>query len=131
MALELEVARGEGVAVVVCRGRIVFGNETTELSKTIRLLLPENPRIVLHLGAVQTIDSGGLGTLIGLVASARRAQGDIKLCSVSPKAREVLQLTKLLEVVEVYPDQPAAVAAFRRSPAAVDSAAPMLRPPKP
>ena len=107
--------RVEGVAVVVCRGRIVFGNETTDLSKTVRRLLPEDPRVVLHLGAVQTIDSGGLGTLIGLVASARRAQGDIKLCSVSPKAHAVLQLTKLLEVVEVYPDPPAAVAAFGRA----------------
>jgi len=122
MALELEVGRAEGVAVVVCRGRIVFGNETTELSKTIRLLLPQDPRIVLHLGAVQTIDSGGLGTLIGLVASARRAHGDLKLCSVSGKAREVLQLTKLLDVVEVYPDEAAAAAAFQGSAAVADRA---------
>jgi len=117
MALELEVGRAEGVAVVVCRGRIVFGNETTEFSKTVRLLLSEDPRIVLHLGAVQTIDSGGLGTLMGLVASARRAQGDLRLCSVSPKVREVLQITKLLDVVQVYPDEAAAVAAFRGSAA--------------
>lgn len=112
MALELKVGQVKGVAVIVCRGRIVFGSETTELSRTIRLLLPENPRVVLNLGAVQTIDSGGLGTLLGLVASARRGEGDIKLCSVSAKVREVLQLTKLIEVLAVLPDEATAVAAF-------------------
>ena len=123
MALELKVGQVKGVAVIVCRGRIVFGSETTELSKTIRLLLPENPRIVLNLEAVQTIDSGGLGTLIGLVASARRGDGDIKLCSVSPKVRDVLQLTKLIEVLAIFPDEATAVAAFPSSGITASTAA--------
>ena len=114
MALKIEVGRTGGVAVVVCRGRIVFGPETTELSKTIRALLQENPRVVLDLGAVQSIDSGGLGTLIGLVASARRSGGDLKLCHLSPKVDEVLRLTKLNEMVEVFPDEQAARRAFQR-----------------
>lgn len=112
MALKIEVGRSGGVAVVVCRGRVVFGPETTELSKTIRTLLEDDPRVVLDLGAVQAMDSGGLGTLIGLVASARRGGGDLKLCHVSQKVDEVLRLTKLCERVESFPDQQAAVRAF-------------------
>lgn len=114
MALEIQIGRSGQVAVVVCRGRIVFGGETTELSKAVRTLLETGSRIVLDLGAVQALDSGGLGTLVGLVASARRSGGDLKLCSLSRKVDEVLRLTKLAEVVEIYPDQPAAVAAFQR-----------------
>ena len=115
MALKIEVGRSGGVAVVVCRGRIVFGPETTELSKTVRTLLQESPRVVLDLGAVQTIDSGGLGTLIGLVASARRSGGDLKLCHASPKVDEVLRITKLCELVEVFPDEQAALRAFEKA----------------
>jgi anti-sigma B factor antagonist len=115
MALKIEVGRSGGVAVVVCHGRIVFGPETTELSRSIRVLLQEDPRVVLDLAAVQTIDSGGLGTLIGLVASARRSGGDLKLCHASPKVDEVLRLTKLNEMVEILPDEQAALKAFQGS----------------
>jgi anti-sigma B factor antagonist len=115
MALELEVGRSGSIAVVVCRGRIVFGRETTELSKTVRTLLDNSPHIVLDLGAVPTMDSGGLGTLLGLVASARRSGGDLKLCNLSRKVDELLRLTKLSEVVEVFPDQQAALGSFVRS----------------
>lgn len=114
MSLEIQVGRSSGVAVVVCRGRIVFGRETTDLSKTIRTLLEDDPRVVLDLGAVQTMDSGGLGTLIGLVASARRGGGDLKLCNLSKKVDDVLRLTKLAEVVAIFPDESAALAAFQR-----------------
>ncbi len=114
MALELEVSRSRDIAVVVCRGRIVFGPETTELSRSVRSLLESSPRVVLDLGAVQTLDSGGLGTLLGLVASARRSGGDLKLCHLSRKVEDVLRLTKLCDVVEVFPDREGAVAAFER-----------------
>ncbi len=115
MPLELETGWSGSIAVVVCRGRIVFGNETTELSKTIRALLDKSPRIVLDLAAVQNLDSGGLGTLLGLVASARRNGGDLKLCNLSRKAEEVLRLTKLAEVVQAFPDRQAALDSFPRS----------------
>ena len=113
MALELEIGRSEDVVVVSCRGRIVFGDETTQLSKKVRALLPESTQIVLNLGAVKDMDSGGLGTLIGLVISARRAGGDLKLCNLSRKVHEVLNVTKFITVVEVYLGESEAVSAFR------------------
>lgn len=112
MALQLEVSRSDGVIVVSCSGRIVFGEETTELAKTVRNLLMESSQIVLDLGAIRELDSGGLGTLLGLVSSARRSGGDIKLCNLSSKAREVLHITRLLTVVEAYSKEEEAVAAF-------------------
>lgn len=114
MALELEIGRADDVIVVWCRGRIVFGEETTELSKKVRALLPESAQIVLNLGAVSYTDSGGLSTLIGLVVSARRAGGDIKLCNLSRSIHDVLRITKLLTAIEVYSGEQEAVSAFRR-----------------
>ncbi len=113
MALALQLRRCDSVVVVACQGRIVFGEETTALCKTVRDLLPGNPQIVLNLQCVENIDSGGIGALMGLVSSARRAGGDVKLCQVSRKVSQVLDITRLYAVVEIFLTEAAAVAAFR------------------
>lgn len=113
MNLTLQFDRTQDVTVVSCCGRIVFGEETTELCRSVRGLLPRNPNIVLNLHAVQHIDSGGLGALVGLVLSARSLGGDIKLCDPSSRVRSLLQLTRLTTVIEVQPTLEQAVAGFR------------------
>ncbi len=112
MKLMLQTTRREAATVIACKGRIVFGEETATLSKTVRELLPDSPRIVLHLGEVKNIDSGGLGALVGLTLSARRAGGDVKLCQVSPRVSHLLEITRLRGVLEVFPTPEEAVAAF-------------------
>jgi anti-sigma B factor antagonist len=62
--------------------------------------------------------SGGLGTLVGLYASARKIGGDIKLARVGGRANEVLQITKLLTLFEVFDKAENAVASFKRASAA-------------
>ena len=64
MALGLDVSRTDDVAVVRCRGRIVFGEEADELRRVVLGLLNETQRIVLNLLWIEDIDSSGLGTLV-------------------------------------------------------------------
>lgn len=113
MKLTLQFDRAQDVTVVSCWGRIVFGEETTELCRSVRDLFPKHPNIVLDLHAVQHIDSGGLGALVGLVLAARNLGGDIKVCNPSSRVRNLLQLTRLSTVIEVLPTQEQAVAGFR------------------
>jgi len=113
MKLELKIGRLENVPVVSCSGRIVFGEETTELCKSVRSLLPWNPQIILNLCAVEHVDSGGLGAVVGLVRSARTLGGDIKICNPSSRVRDVLQLTRLSSVIDVLATEEEAAAAFR------------------
>jgi anti-sigma B factor antagonist len=61
---------------------------------------------------VNYIDSGGLGTLVGVYSSARAAGADIKLTGLSQRVRDVLQITKLVTVFEVYDSEQKALAAF-------------------
>lgn len=112
MGLECNsVMRGE-IAVVYCRGRIVFGEEDDELRRVVLELLRQTRQIVLQLAWVTQIDSGGLGTLVGLYVSARNRDGEIKLAAVSQKVREVLQTTKLTELFDIQVSEEEAVAAF-------------------
>jgi anti-sigma B factor antagonist len=113
MNLKIESHVTDGVAVVSCQGRIVAGEEATGLRQEVKHILPATGQIVLNVSGVTYIDSTGLGTLVGLYSSARAAGGDIKLCGLGQRFREVLQITKLATVFEVYDSEPQAVAAFR------------------
>ena len=74
--------------------------------------LTENNRLVLNLGEVGYIDSGGIGTLVSLYTSARNSGGDIKLVHLTKRVGDLLQITKLITVFESYDDEQKAINAF-------------------
>ena len=112
MALKISNKTANGVVVVYCSGRIVFGEETASLRETVKNLLAENKQLVLNLGGVSYIDSGGLGTLVGLYTSAKAAGGNVKLANLTQRVRDQLVLTKLVTVFEFYDSEEQAVASF-------------------
>ena len=112
MALKISSKTVSGVMVVYCSGRIVFGDETASLRETVKNLLAENLQVVLNLGGVSYIDSGGLGTLVGLYTSAKAAGGNVKLANLTQRVRDQLVLTKLVTVFEFYDSEEQAVASF-------------------
>ena len=121
MALDLDVSRVGDIAVVRCRGRIVFGQETDELRGLILSLLKETNRIVLNLAWVVYIDSSGLGTLVASFISARHRGAEIKFATLAPRARRLLTITKVDRIFEVYDSAEEAVKSFRPHPEAAAS----------
>ena len=114
MSLDARTVMRDDVAVVYLSGAILFGEESASLRSLVRDLLNQSNQIVLDLKEVSYIDSGGLGTLVALYASARKVGGEIKLSRLGPRANEVLQITKLMTIFDVYDDADAAAASFRR-----------------
>jgi anti-sigma B factor antagonist len=112
MALYTVTSKREGVIVVYCNGSLVFGEESLALRSLVKDLLKECPYVVLDLREVVRIDSGGLGTLVSLFASARNAGGAIKLSSANRRVNELLQMTKLHVLFEVFDKAEEAVASF-------------------
>jgi anti-sigma B factor antagonist len=114
MNLKLATRMIEGVSVVECHGRIVFGDESLMLRESVKELLKTSRNIVINLEGVNYIDSGGLGTLVGLYTSARSGGGHIKLANLTHRVGELLQVTKLLTVFEVFDGEDKAVRSFRK-----------------
>jgi len=108
----------DGIVVVDCAGRLVFGEETAALRDRVRALTTNDSRIILNLGEVTYIDSGGLGTLVALYTTARNSGASIKLARLTPRVGDLLQVTKLLTVFEVYNSEEEAVESFRKGVAA-------------
>jgi len=118
MALNATTSKIDGIIVVYLSGAILFGDESASLRTLVKSLLNQSTQIVLDLGDVTYIDSGGLGTLVALYASARKISGDIRLARVGRRAKEVLTITKLVTLFEVFDKTESAVASFKRAAAA-------------
>lgn len=117
MPLSLSTRAVGEVTIVRCSGRIVTG-DTEVLRQHVGELLSEGSDIVLHLGEVIFIDSSGLGMLVRLLTSTRRARGDLKLCHVPEGIHKVLKMTNLITLFDTYESEEAAVLAFYRRPTA-------------
>jgi anti-sigma B factor antagonist len=105
----------DDILVLNCAGRIVFGEESASLRDTVKKLLTSNKRIVLNLAEITYIDSGGLGTLVALYITARGNEASIKLANLTPRVGDLLQVTKLLTVFEVFDTEEKAIDSFRKA----------------
>ena len=118
MSLALEIKRVDNVTVIACHGRIVFGEETTDFCRSVRGLLALRPHLILNLRDIEYIDSAGLGSLVGLLLAARRANGDLGICEPSRRVHDLLKITKLDSVIPVFRSQEDGIAQFRTPPVA-------------
>ena len=105
-----------GVTVVDLGGRITLGEGSALLRKTIRELLEERrSNIILNLADVDYIDSSGIGELVSAFTGVRNRGGSLKLLQLTKKVHDLLQLTKLFTVFDVYSDESTAVRSFRQA----------------
>jgi anti-sigma B factor antagonist len=116
MQLKLAKRTVDGILVIQCSGRIVFGDESGLLRDEVKQAVQNNiKRIVLNLGDVNYIDSGGLGTLVALHTTAHNAGGAIKLANLTKRVGDLMQVTKLLTVFEVHDSEYDALESFRKA----------------
>jgi len=112
VALKMTNREVDGVSVVALDGRIVLGEESNALREKVKSLLAEGRKKVV-LDGVTFIDSAGLGTLVAAHHSAKSQGASLRLCHLGSKFQEVLQITKLLTVFDVYNTEAEAVASFK------------------
>ncbi|MGO8792523.1 MAG: STAS domain-containing protein [Terriglobia bacterium] len=114
MALYLVEKELGGVILLDLRGRITLGPETEALRSKLKALLSAGHHsIILNLKEVSYVDSVGLSTLIAGYTSARNIGGTLKLLHLPSGVHQLLQITRLSTVFEVYEDRAAALESFK------------------
>jgi anti-sigma B factor antagonist len=105
----------DGVTVIAMDGRIVLGEESNALREKVKALVAEGKKkVVMNMDNVTFIDSAGLGTLVAAHHSAKNQGASLRLCHLGTKFQEVLQITKLMTIFEVYNTEAEAVASFSK-----------------
>ena len=113
MSLEIAEREREGIKILDLSGRLTVGPAATQLREAIsRLQAAGSVNIVLNLADVDYIDSTGLGTLVICFTSLKKAQGNLKLCNLNRRNLELLLLTKLSTVFQLFNDEQDAVNSF-------------------
>jgi anti-sigma B factor antagonist len=95
-------------------GRITLGEGSVQLRDAIRDLISKGEKhVLLNLGDVNYIDSSGLGELVSAFTTAKNQNADVKLLNLTKKVKDVLQVTKLYTVFDIYDDEAHAISAFK------------------
>ena len=113
--MEITIARRtvDDIKILDCSGKIVLGEGTMTVRNMVRDILAANgKKIILNLGDVNYIDSSGIGELVSTYTTVTNAGGQLKLLNLTKKIQELLAITKLLTVFQVFEDEQAAIASF-------------------
>ena len=111
--LYINQRRVEDVTVLDLKGRERLRGVTVALHESIRCLAAEGKiKVLLDLAWVKEIDSAGLGQLVSSHVTLDQKGGALKLMRLTESVHELMTITKLLTVLDVYDDQPEALASF-------------------
>lgn len=102
-----------GVEIIKLEGKITIGSGDQQLRDIIsEALVAGKSKLLLDMSGVTTIDSSGIGELVGSYTTATNRGGKLKLLHLPAKLNELLHVTQLITVFEVYEDEKEAVDSF-------------------
>jgi anti-sigma B factor antagonist len=101
------------VTVVDAAGRITLGEGASVFRDMIRDLAAKgNKKILVNLTEVSYIDSSGIGEMVSSFTTVTNHGGQLKLLGLTKRVKDLLQITKLYTVFEVFDDEPSAIRSF-------------------
>ena len=112
--LNINERQAGDVTVLDMSGKITIGEGSVTLRTAIRRLLEEGKkRILLNLASVSYIDSSGIGELVSSYTAINKENGQLKLLNLTQKLQDLLTITKLLTVFDVYESEADALNSFK------------------
>ena len=113
MSVKLTTRQVGDVTVIDAAGRITLGEGASTFRDTVRdLAASGHKKMLLNLAEVSYIDSSGIGELVSAFTTVSNQGGALKLLSLTKRVQDLLQITKLYTVFEVFEDEASAVRTF-------------------
>jgi anti-sigma B factor antagonist len=113
MAFTVQERRSGPVVILGLTGRLIMGEATDKLDAALRNLIDAGERsLLLDCAGVPVVDSQGIKSLVWGLTSLQKRGGKLKLLKITPRVREVLDMTRLLTVIEAFDDETQAVGSF-------------------
>src|SRR5438128_10220956 len=111
--LNIKERQAGDVTILDLSGKITIGEGSVQLREAVRGLLESgNKKVLLNLGDVSYVDSSGIGELVSSYTTTSNTGGQLKLLNLTKKIQDLLMITKLLTVFQVYDSEQEAVASF-------------------
>ena len=111
--LNIEERQAGDVTVLDMKGKITIGEGSVALRTAVRRMLEEGKKkILLNLAGVGYIDSSGIGELVSSYTAVNKEGGTLKLLKLTQKIQDLLAITKLLTVFDVFDEEGDALSSF-------------------
>jgi anti-sigma B factor antagonist len=111
--MKLAIRKAKDIVVIDVDGKIVLGEGDVEIKRAVDGLLQKGSKsIILNLTKVPYLDSAGLGEIMRCFTALRRDGGNFKLVSPNQRIIDLLSITKLLNVFDIYDNESAAIKSF-------------------
>ena len=124
MHLEMAERQIGDVTVLDLVGKLTIDQDAQRLKDKINsLILQQRTAVVLNLGGVSYIDSGGLGELVACYSSLAKTTGGLKLLHVNKRNHDLLSITRLVTIFDTFDSEDEAVKSFAQRPAVSPAAA--------
>lgn len=112
--MKMSMRQREGVTILEPRGKITIGEGDVALRESVQEALKAGGRdILIDLGSTTTMDSSGIGELVSAYTTVTNRGGTLKLLHLPPKVQNILQITQLVTVFEVFDNEDEAVTSFK------------------
>ncbi len=113
MSVSVTTRQVGDVSVLDVAGRITLGEGSSTLRESLRgITTVKNAKILLNLEDVTYIDSSGIGELVSGFTNIQEMGGQLKLLKLTKRVKDLLQITKLYTVFEVFDDEATAIRSF-------------------
>jgi anti-sigma B factor antagonist len=113
MSIQVVTRQVDGVTILDLTGRITLGEGSVTLRQYVQALLANGTKkILLNLAFVNYIDSSGIGELVSAFTSVKNAGGELKLLNLTQKVHDLLQITKLYTVFDIWDKESSAIKAY-------------------
>lgn len=113
MSLTVKIRKVDTVSVLDLSGKLTIGEPVMQLRDALRAQVASgDSKFIVNLADVSYVDSSGLGELVSSYTTVRNKGGDVKLLKLTAKIKDLLQMTKLLTVFDVYDDEAKALASL-------------------
>lgn len=111
--LNISERQAGDVTILDMDGKVTIGEGSVALRSAIRRLLGEGKKkILLNLGSVSYVDSSGIGELVSSFTAVNKEGGTLKLLNLTQKIQDLLAITKLLTVFDVYENEGDALSSY-------------------
>lgn len=112
--LQIAERKAGDVTILDLWGQITIGETSEALRNEITKLADgTQKKILLHMAGVRQVDSSGLGNLVACFTSVQRKGGALKLVKLSERIQDIMLMTKLLTVFDVYDSEEEALGSFK------------------
>jgi anti-anti-sigma factor len=112
MSLEITESAREDIVILSLKGRVTMEESDVLREHVQKVIAPDRARVILDLTHVDFVDSTGLGGMVICYTSVKRMDGALKLVNPNKRNIELLALTKLYTVFEVFVEMQDAVNSF-------------------